>query len=291
MSLDPPTYILSLQNNIRQRPISWEGAVRAKTITDADLKKIKAIDKVRKEQRKQTIETDTESYVALFLGNDDSPSILQSAAKRPDILQYILVLIGDIIDGRHIRESSVFFDSRLPDIPSFVDALVKHENPFQPFLPLLKTSSNPEDPIPLLTSTVLSSLLAQALTASSKPTPQIEEALSQLFSCLSGLAKSSDAGLQDIAVQEYSAVLRASKSRALFWRERKETLDPLMDILRAAAGSGKENGSSLWNGGASVRSVPEGLSGGVGIQLLYHVLLVIWQLSFEGSMVGDGLQE
>ena len=110
MSLDPPTYILSLQNNIRQRPISWEGAVRAKTITDADLKKIKAIDKVRKEQRKQTIETDPESYVALFLGNDDSPSILQSAAKRQDILQYMLVLIGDIIDGKYIRDGSMFLD-------------------------------------------------------------------------------------------------------------------------------------------------------------------------------------
>jgi len=129
------------------------------------------------------------------------------------------------------------------------------------------------------------------LTISSKPTPQIDEALSQLFSYLSGLSKSSDAGLQDIAVQEYSAVLRTSKSRTLFWRQRKETLDPLMDILRAAAGSGKENGSTLWDGGASVRSAQEGLSGGVGIQLLYHVLLVIWQLSFEGTMVGDGLQE
>ena len=64
-----------------------------------------------------------------------------------------------------------------------------------------------------------------------------------------------------------------------------------MDILRAAAGSGKENGSTLLDGGSSVRGAQEGLSGGVGIQLLYHVLLVIWQLSFEGSMVGDGLQE
>jgi len=33
------------------------------------------------------------------------------------------------------------------------------------------------------------------------------------------------------------------------------------------------------------------VAGGVGIQLLYRVLLVIWQLSFEGELVGDGLQE
>jgi hypothetical protein len=99
MSLDPPNYILSLQNNWRARPISWEGAVRAKTITDADLKKIKAIDKVRKEQRKQTVEADEQSYVELFLGGKDAQSIFQAALKRTDIVQYMLVLLSDLIDG------------------------------------------------------------------------------------------------------------------------------------------------------------------------------------------------
>ena len=99
MSLDPPAYILSMQNNIRARPISWEGAVRAKTITEQDLKKIKAIDKVRKEQRKQTIESDPDSYSTLLLGNDGAQSIFQASAKRTDIVQYMLVLTGDLIDG------------------------------------------------------------------------------------------------------------------------------------------------------------------------------------------------
>jgi V-type H+-transporting ATPase subunit H len=101
MSIDAPAYIVSLQNNIRARPISWEGAVRAKTITDEDLKKIKAIDKVRKEQRKQTIEGDVKTYTALLLGDGESSrSIFESAAKRTDILQYMLVLTGDLIDGK-----------------------------------------------------------------------------------------------------------------------------------------------------------------------------------------------
>jgi V-type H+-transporting ATPase subunit H len=100
MSLDPPTYIQSLQSNVRARPISWEGAVRAKTITDADLKKIKAIDKVRKEQRKATVEGDVETYTTLLLGNGETKSIFESTAKRTDILQYMLVLTGDLIEGR-----------------------------------------------------------------------------------------------------------------------------------------------------------------------------------------------
>ena len=99
MSLDPPTYLNSLQNNIRARPIPWEGAVRAGTITDNDLKKIKAVDKVRKEQRKQTVEADTEAYTSLLLGGGQGKSVLESAAKRADVVQYMLVLSGDLING------------------------------------------------------------------------------------------------------------------------------------------------------------------------------------------------
>lgn len=87
-------------------------------------------------------------------------------------------------------------------------------------------------------------------------------------------------------------MLRTKKSRELFWKQRNETLNPLIDILRAAAGAGKDTDSTLWSSGTSARSVPEGgIAGGVGLQLLYHVLLVIWQLSFEGQLVGDGLHE
>lgn len=173
------------------------------------------------------------------------------------------------------------------DIPALTAALVQHPAPYKPFLPLLKNS---DDPVPLLTSNVLTGLLSHAVTLSSKSTPQVDEALPQLFTYLSTLAKSSDAALQDIAVRFYSAVLRSSKSRHTFWKQRQETLNPLFDILRTAAGSAKDTDSTLY-GSNSVRSADGGLSGGVGLQLLYHVLLVIWQLSFEGELVGDGLQE
>lgn len=75
--------------------------MRAKTITDADLKKIKSIDKVRKEQRKQTIEADVDGFVALLVGGNGSQSIFEAAAKRQDIIHYMLVLLGDMIDGTH----------------------------------------------------------------------------------------------------------------------------------------------------------------------------------------------
>ena len=102
MSLDSPTYLNSLQNNIRARPIPWEGAVRAGTITDSDLRRIKAVDKVRKEHRKQTVEAAFPDYVSLLLGSQNEKSVLEAASKRQDVVQYMLVLAGDLLAGRYM---------------------------------------------------------------------------------------------------------------------------------------------------------------------------------------------
>lgn len=99
MSLEPPTYLSSLQSNIRARPIPWEGAVRAGNITDDHLKKIKAVDKVRKEQRRQTVEGDLKGYATLLAGGPDGKSVLEAASRRTDIVQYILVLAADLLNG------------------------------------------------------------------------------------------------------------------------------------------------------------------------------------------------
>ena len=167
---------------------------------------------------------------------------------------------------------------------------MEHPEPYTPFLPLLNSSSNPEDPIPLLAASVLSNLVASAQIKFPKSTPKTDEALPKLYQRLSVLTKHQDSGLQDIAVQMFSAVLRTQNSRKLFWKQRQETVDPLFEILRTAAGAAKEGDSTLWSGGTSVRG-EGGLSGGVGIQLLYHVLLVVWQLSFEGAFIGNELEE
>jgi V-type H+-transporting ATPase subunit H len=174
--------------------------------------------------------------------------------------------------------------------PKLSETLAEHPDPYSPFLPLLAQSNNPEDPIPLLTSTVLATMIATAPIFSGKTA----SAVPQLLSYLSKLTQVSDGGLQDIAVLQYSALLRGKQSRELFWKQRKETVGPLVQILRAAAGVGADGdpASTLWNGGTSLRSGIEGsFGGGVGLQLLYHVLLVLWQLSFEGASIGEGLEE
>ena len=295
MSLDPPTYLNSLQNNIRARPIPWEGAVRAGTISENDLKRIKAVDKVRKDQRRQTVEADQAAYRSLLLGSDQENSVLESAAKRADVIQYMLVLASDLISG--ITRGSTLLQSMIAngkyvDVPPLASTLLDHPSPYKPFLPLLSHSTNPEDPIPLLTSSFLANLISASQTESAKANPQTNEALPKLYSYLSTLTKSQDSGLQDIAVQEYSALLRTKKARELFWKQRQETVNPLFDVLRAAAGAGRDSDSAMWSGGTSIRSATEaGLNGGVGLQLLYHVLLAIWQLSFEAVVIGRDLEK
>jgi hypothetical protein len=99
MSLEPPSYLATLQNNVRQRPIPWDGAVRAGVVTDAQLAKIRAIDRAKnKESKKSAIEKDVDSYTELFVGETGKPSALESAAKQPNMLQYLLVLLDDLVN-------------------------------------------------------------------------------------------------------------------------------------------------------------------------------------------------
>lgn len=100
MSLDPPTYLSSLQSNIRQRPIPWDGAVRAGTLTEEQLALIRAVDKVKKDERKQIVEADLDGFRALFVGEPGKKkSVLELAAKRQDVVQYILVLLSDLLNS------------------------------------------------------------------------------------------------------------------------------------------------------------------------------------------------
>jgi V-type H+-transporting ATPase subunit H len=275
MSLDPPTYLASVQGNIRQRLVPWEGAVRAGTVTEEHLAKILAVDKARKpEQRRQIVEADMDGYVRLFVGGAGKPSVLETAGKHANVIQPILVLWADLIDA----------------VPSFAKALLNNANPYQHSLPLLNAASV-ESSIPLLASHALTKLMATARDESAAT----KQALPTMLTYLSGLAKSTDAGMQDIAVQEYSSLLFGPVSRRQFWEQRSDTVAPLIKILQSAAGigNGGNSSASLWSGNATERSTGfEGAhGGGVGLQLLYHVLLVMWQMSFDGEEIGDDLND
>lgn len=176
------------------------------------------------------------------------------------------------------------------DVPVLSETILQRPDPYKQYLKLLE-NGNPDDPIPLLASTFLTGLVSISLTSSSKLAQRDKDALPKLFSQLTTLVRSQDTGLQDIGVQHISTILRTKQAKELFWKQKGETIVPLFDVLRKAAGAAKDSDSTLWSGNASIRSADTRFGGNVGLQLMYHVLLVIWQLSFEGAMVGKGLEE
>lgn len=181
-------------------------------------------------------------------------------------------------------------------MPTLAQSLsTKSTDPYQQLLPLIVTPwTNSEDTTPLLAATAASALMAAARDES----PAAAAALPTLFTFFSGLAKNTDANMQDIAVQQYTAFLFCHNARVAFWNQRTETIAPLVNILRIAGGIGggdDDSTASLWrNGSTNMRNTGsfEGpLGGGVGLQLLYHVLLVMWQMSFEAKAIGNQLNE
>jgi len=98
MSLDTPRYLSELFSNIRGRSIAWEAHARAGLITDSDVEKIRAIDKVPKEKQVSVVEKDVDGYAALILAPEGA---LRKATdgKRVDVVAYMLVLLGDLLEG------------------------------------------------------------------------------------------------------------------------------------------------------------------------------------------------
>lgn len=177
------------------------------------------------------------------------------------------------------------------DAPALPKKILEQPDPYKQFIGLLSSSSNPEDPIPLLTATFLTTLISISITTTFKPQKRDNEALPKLYSYLSTLVKAQDTGLQDIGVQHFSTLLRSTRAKELFWEQKKDTVEPLFDILRKASGSARDSDSTRFGSGTSIRSMDTKFAGGVGLQLMYHVLLVIWQLSFEAKLVGEGLEK
>ncbi|KAF8416757.1 armadillo-type protein [Tirmania nivea] len=265
MSLERQPYE-ELCSNTRARPIGWDGYYRAHIITADEVEKIKAIDKVPLEMRIEIVKKGLEAYANLFLGDGTEGSGILGRTARSrggadtNIIQYILVLMGDLLES----------------IPEFADALLSVPHPYTNLLPLL---SHTDATVPVFTSKVLTTLLSVSLkhtNSKGAPPEDTKTALPTYLSYLATLMKSNDTYLQDVAVQSYVSLLRSSYARITFWDAGDEGLRPLINILETAAG-GSGNGSNYGN----MSNVGNLIQGGVSLQVLYHVLLVFWELTFD----------
>ena len=151
----------------------------------------------------------------------------------------------------------------------FAASLLAIPRPYEHLLPLL---SHTDETVPVLTSKILTTLLMISLASTSSKEAPEADAKTALPTFLSHLAsRSQDPYHVDLAVQSYVSLLRSSYARLTFWYT-GEGLPTLKKILDTSAhGTGSPSGVA-----------PGGLiQGGVNLQLLYHVLLVFWELTFE----------
>ena len=131
--------------------------------------------------------------------------------------------------------------------------------------------------IPVLSAAILTPLIASSLAAASssaKLSPTVKDALPKFYRYLAGVSGAAERDQQDLAVQAYVALLRTPYARATFWDMAEETMGPLVKLVGdTARGTTAAQGNAASNNGV--------VQGGVPLQLVYHVLLVVWQLTFD----------
>ncbi|KAA8893278.1 armadillo-type protein [Sphaerosporella brunnea] len=265
MSLDGQNILDEYKSLIRGRAVAWDAYIRYSLVTESDVKKIKAVDKVSKERRVSIVENDAGGYAQLVLGDD---GVLRKSANgnRVDLVQYILMWTGDLLED-------------VPD--SFADALLSLPKPFELLLSLLEGHSDPV--IPVLTAAILTPLLAKSLSRSSKISPAFKDALPKFFRYLASITKSPEREQQDLAIQSYVALLRTPYARETFWDIKEETMTPLAQLIEETAGgtAGGERAAGTTNTVAGI------VQGGVPLQLVYHVLLAVWELTFDDTVAEE----
>ena len=100
MAVQPPAYLASLKSNIRSRLIPWEGALRAGDITEDQCARINRIKSLQSNRRKELVEGDVDGFRDLFVGGSGRPGVFESASKNTKVIQYLLVLLDDVLQGR-----------------------------------------------------------------------------------------------------------------------------------------------------------------------------------------------
>ncbi|KAF5097059.1 hypothetical protein DV451_004001 [Geotrichum candidum] len=196
-------YLDEIQNNIRVRPIPWDGYIRINLLTPEDAVLIKSIEKQVKD--KKLVEGDVITFSATLVR-------LLSGALREDVAKYLLGLASELV-----IESPKFADSLLQL------SLTDESFPYEPFVKFLDTNEH-QFLLAAKTLVVLFSL---------KKAPS--KYVDTLFTFLSKkLAASPQQNFQDIAVQSYGVLLRTKWYRALFWEGAKERVPVLLNVLKGS---------------------------------------------------------
>jgi len=191
MSLIVNPYLEESSSKIRSKPIPWEGYQRAGLITPSELAAIKKVDRQPRSKVESLLVTEGAQYATLYL------SLLKKLV-RVDVLQYILVLIGDSLTDHDER------------IPLYTRAA--ETDPELPFGPLLRALDTPDEFVQLKACQVLSILFGSPQTGF-----QTSD-INMFLNFISSLLQDNSATRRDVGVQCLEATLPTTAFRLAVWQ-------------------------------------------------------------------------
>ncbi|KZT56174.1 ATPase, V1 complex, subunit H [Calocera cornea HHB12733] len=191
MSLIVNPYLEESSSKVRSKPIPWEGYQRAGLITPAELAAIKKVDRQPRSKVESLLLTEGPQYATLYL------SLLKKLV-RVDVLQYILVLIGD---------SLIDHDERIP-----LYTRAAESDPELPFGPLLRALDTPDEFVQLKACQVLAILFGSTQTVF-----QSSE-INAFLNFISSLIQDTSATRRDVGVQCLEATLPTPAFRLAVWQ-------------------------------------------------------------------------
>ncbi|KAJ1658159.1 H(+)-transporting V1 sector ATPase subunit H [Dispira simplex] len=185
-------YFEEVTDNIRERPMPWEGYQRASLITESELVLL------RNYGPKQSVNGIDEArrYVDLFLG-------LMMKLSRMDALQYILVAMGDVV-------------SKYPEVIEHLKQLAVEHSPLSP-VTALSRCLNKEDTYLNLKSAKLTTELLNASSSSFVNTFDYSE----LLLWLNRQLVSDNPNVVDVSVQILQGLLKLEKFRTAFYNNQQ----------------------------------------------------------------------
>lgn len=171
--------------------------------------------------------------------------------KRADILQFTLVMLADLLNGKPnqyalANEDVQGFSDEVMDCGIF-EPLLRFGN-----IRLVTDSSlltHEDEAVPILAGQVVTILLSSSTAAQEIPIISLKV----YFKWLSSLCQKPHTSMQDLAVQYFAGALRSSRNRLVFWDPELTCSTEVVEILKTKK----------------------------DLQLQYHTLLVVWLITFE----------
>lgn len=192
-------------NNIRQRPIPWEGYIRANILSVEDGTMIKALEKLSSEKKLTVIKKSEDKYSSVFIKLLDSIS-------RDDVRKYLLCSLADLVE----------------EDKEFGQVVLKNNegNLWQVFLKCLDTDNEVQ-----LTLTIKNIVLFLILT------PKSETAVvSTLIDTIDKkLASKNDLNLQEFSIQAYVLLFKHNKTYRQLFDKNPAYSNTLITILKGSS--------------------------------------------------------